>query len=150
MKKKKQIKPQESILLGTTIDTKSEHKKGQSSMKTADSVPQPTAVDKKPTVEKTTMIEFERKSENQQNKSSTNKKSADDDQKNEENKLTISKTQIQSLRNEQTQEDTQMTQITSLESSGKSRSRKDKLKDSKLASETGSHATSKQEEFPYK
>ncbi|VDK83973.1 unnamed protein product [Litomosoides sigmodontis] len=162
-KTKKKPEPEESVMLGTTIDTKIDSKKVQSLQKMQiekdGKLSQPSnAADAKPNVEKTLLIEFEREN-NQTNKSNIdkNEKEATDDNQ----KLTqISKTQVASVESsiqcEKTQETSKQinhTKITSAESSkiqssGKSEgSQKDETKaGSRQTPEPDSHATSKQEE----
>ncbi|VIO96950.1 Uncharacterized protein BM_BM1380 [Brugia malayi] len=155
-KTKNKPKPQESIVLGTTIDTKNDSKQQQSFPKILvekhDGKPSPD----KPNVEKTLLIEFEREN-NQLNKSHTSKiekETAADNQN-----LELCKTQIATIDTSVKSEKTQLEipkevdeaqaqksmESSKIPSSGKSeRNQKDELVTVKA--ETDSHATSRQEE----
>uniref|UniRef100_A0AAF5Q141 Uncharacterized protein n=1 Tax=Wuchereria bancrofti TaxID=6293 RepID=A0AAF5Q141_WUCBA len=158
-KTKNRPKPQESIMLGTTIDTKNDSKQQQSFpkiiMEKHNGKPSP----EKPNIEKTLLIEFEREN-NQVNKSQISKiekETAADNQN-----LEICKTQVAtidtSVKSEKTQPEIpakineaqaqaqKSVESSKIPSSGKSeKSQKDELKTVK-ALDTDSHATSRLEE----
>ncbi|KAL3998950.1 hypothetical protein ACH3XW_17165 [Acanthocheilonema viteae] len=157
---KKKPDPQESVILGTTIDTRIDSIKLQSLqnmlVEKQDEKPSSpsNAPDAKPSVEKTLLIEFDRGNIQPSKSSKSEKKATEDNQKFE-----INNTQVVSLKSSIKSEKTQelskqinnaklkSAESSKIQSSGKSEeSQKDELKAGKQIPETDSHATSKLDE----